>query len=60
MAKRYHSDATAAIHETMEALHEVGAIDKQVMRNFDASCLIAAETISPETVKAFRPCETEH
>ena len=25
----------AAIHETMDALHEVGAIDKQTMREFD-------------------------
>ena len=29
MAIQYRSDALAAIHETMEALHEVGAIEKQ-------------------------------
>jgi putative transcriptional regulator len=28
MSKKYRSDAMAAIHETMEALHDVGAIDK--------------------------------
>jgi hypothetical protein len=27
MSKNYRSDAMAAIHETMEALHDVGAID---------------------------------
>ena len=25
MTMKYHSDAFAAIHETMEALHEIGA-----------------------------------
>jgi DNA-binding transcriptional regulator YiaG len=29
------SGAFAAIHEMMEGLHEVGAIDKQTMREFD-------------------------
>ena len=28
MPKKYRSDALAAIHETMEALHEIGAVDK--------------------------------
>ena len=35
MTKKYRSDAFAAIHETMEALHGVGAIDRQTMREFD-------------------------
>lgn len=38
MAKQYRSDAMASIHETMEALQEVGAIDKQTMRAFDEAC----------------------
>lgn len=29
----------ASIHETMEALHEVSAIDKRTMRHFDDACL---------------------
>jgi DNA-binding transcriptional regulator YiaG len=32
MSKKYRSDAMAAIHETMEALHDVGAVGKQAMR----------------------------
>jgi len=32
MPKKYRSDAFAAIHETMEALHDVGAVNKQTMR----------------------------
>lgn len=58
MAKKYRSDAMAAIHETMEALHEVGAVDKQTMRDFDESCLTTTETIPPEAIRALR--EREH
>ncbi len=32
MSKRYRRDAMAAIHETMEALREIGAVGKQTMR----------------------------
>ena len=32
MSKKYRIEAMAAIHETMETLHDVGAIDKQTMR----------------------------
>ena len=39
MTEKYRSDAFAAIHETMEGLHEVGAINKQTMREFDEACL---------------------
>lgn len=42
MGKKYPSDAMAAIHETLEALHDVGAIDKKTMRRFDDGCLSSA------------------
>lgn len=58
MAKQYRSDALAAIHETMEALHEVGAIDKQTMSDFDATCLTPVKTLTPEEIRALR--EREH
>ncbi|KAA6184144.1 DNA-binding transcriptional regulator [Thiohalocapsa marina] len=58
MAKQYRSDAMASIHETMEALHEVGAIDKQTMRQFDDACLTPVESLSPEAIRALR--EREH
>lgn len=54
MAKRYKSDAFAAIHETMEALHEIGAIDKETMREFDETCLTPVRTLSPEEIKTIR------
>lgn len=58
MAKKYRSEAYAAIHETMEALHEVGAIDKQTLRGFDESCLTPALPMPPERIRALR--EREH
>jgi putative transcriptional regulator len=48
----------ASIHETMEALQEVGAIDKQTMREFDEACLTPVEPLSPEAIRALR--EREH
>jgi putative transcriptional regulator len=54
MAKKYRTEAFAAIHETMEALHEVGAIDKQTMREFDQACLTPIHTPSPEEIKLIR------
>jgi len=58
MAKKYRSDALAAIHETMEALHEIGAVDKQTMREFDESCLAPVQVMSPEEIRELR--EREH
>jgi len=57
MSKKYRSDAMAAIHETMEALHAVGAIDKQTMRRFDNACLTPIRPLKPEEIKAIRDRE---
>lgn len=54
MPKKYRSDALAAIHETMEALHEVGAVDRQTMREFDETCLTPIQVMLPEQIKALR------
>ena len=54
MPKKYRSDALAAIQETMEALHEVGAVDRQTMREFDETCLTPIEVMLPEQIKALR------
>ena len=58
MAKKYRSEALGAIHETMQALHEVGAIDKQTMREFDSTCLTSVLPMPPERIRALR--EREH
>lgn len=57
MTKKYRSDAFAAIHETMEALHEAGAVTKQTMREFDAACLTPVEELSPEDIRQLRQRE---
>jgi putative transcriptional regulator len=58
MSKKYRSEAMGAIHETMEALHEVGAIDKHTMRHFDTACLTPIRPLKPKQIKAIR--EREH
>jgi len=58
MSKKYPSDAMAAIHETMEALHDGGVIDKQTMRRFDNACLTPIRSLRPREIKAIR--EREH
>ncbi len=58
MSKKYRSDAMAAIYETMEALHDIKAIDKQTMRRFDDACLTPIRPLTPQEIKAIR--EREH
>jgi putative transcriptional regulator len=58
MSKKYRSDALAAIHEAMEALHKVGAIGKQTMRGFDDACLTPVQPLSAKQIKVLR--EREH
>jgi len=47
-SKNYRSDAFEAIHETAQGLFEIGAIDKQTMRDFDQSCLVKITEILPQ------------
>jgi len=42
----------AAIYETMEALHHIGAIGKQAMRGFDDACLTPIRPMKPEEITA--------
>ncbi len=58
MSKQYRSDAMASIHEMMEALHEVGAIDKQTMRHSNNACLTPVRAMSPDEIKEIS--EREH
>ena len=54
MNKKYRSQAFASIHETMEALNEVGALDKQTMKEFDDACLTPIQDLNPTEIKAIR------
>jgi len=55
--KQYKSEAFAAIHETMDALHQIGAINKKTMRDFDAACLADLPEMEPEEIRALRERE---
>ena len=58
MTKKHCSDAFAAIHETMGALHGVGTIDVQTMHEFDTNGLMPVQAMPPERIRALR--EREH
>ncbi len=55
--QQYKSEAFAAIHETMDALHQIGAINKQTMREFDAACLEPVAAMGPDEIRALRDRE---
>lgn len=55
--KNYCSEALVAIHETMEALHDTGAVDKRTMREFDAACLAPEQVLSASHIKSLRERE---
>jgi len=57
VSKKYRSEAMAALHETMQALHDVGAIDKKTMRRFDVACLTPIRPLKPKQIKAIRERE---
>jgi putative transcriptional regulator len=54
MKKKYRNQAFASIHETMEALHDIGALDKQTMREFDEACLTPIRDLNPDQIKEIR------
>ena len=55
--KQYKSEAFAAIHETMDSLHQIGAVDKKTMRNFDSACLQTIPEIKPKAIRELRKRE---
>ena len=57
MTKRYRSDALAALHESLGALHDIGAIDKRTLREFDEACLSPVLPMAPEDIRALRERE---
>ena len=39
LARRYKNPVSEALHRSATALHTVGALDAQTLRNFDISCI---------------------
>ena len=52
--RKCKSDAFEAIHASANALHRVDAISKTTLREFDETCLTAAEEIAPQQIKKIR------
>ena len=54
MTHKYRSEALAAVHETAEALRDIGAIDKQTMREFDEACLTPVRVLTADEIRSIR------
>jgi len=52
--RKFRSRLSEAIHETAAGLHRAGLLDKETMREFDASCLTAVAALSPKEIVALR------
>lgn len=57
MTQPYRAEALGAIHETMVALHEIGAINKVTMREFDEACIQPVPELNPEAIRSLRERE---
>lgn len=55
MAKKFKSEALESIHESAQALFEVGALTKATMREFDEDCIaeVPAE-MKPAQIREIR------
>lgn len=54
MAKRYSSNALAAVHETALGLKEAGVLSKRTMKEFDELCLTQVERLSAAQIRRIR------
>lgn len=57
MPKKYKSSALAALHESMQGLHDIGIINTRTMHRFDDSCLTPVEEMTPEEIAEMRTKE---
>jgi putative transcriptional regulator len=54
---QYRSEALGSIHETMNALYEIGAISKVTMHEFDELCLEPVLGLKQEEIRTLRERE---
>lgn len=54
MVQKYRSKIAGAMHRSMADLHEIGAVSKATMREFDRRCLTQIEALSGEEIRAIR------
>ncbi len=53
-ARRYKDDVSEALHRSASALHGVGALDPQTMRNFDLACIEAPAAWDKQKIQRLR------
>jgi putative transcriptional regulator len=53
-SQKFKSDALEAVHSAASALHQVGAINKATMRDYDLLALAPAPEIAPAQIKRLR------
>ncbi len=53
----YRSEIACAVHEMIEGFHKVGVVAKTTLREFDEACLIRADALAPEEIRALRERE---
>lgn len=51
---KFKSNISAALHSSATMLHQVGALDKATMRDFDARHLAVSPEIAPAQIKQLR------
>ena len=54
MPRKYKSKIAGAMHRSIADLHEIGAVDKKTMREFDQRCLTKIETLTAAEIRAIR------
>jgi len=56
MAKesKYKSEVSEAVHSTVAGMYRAGTIDKETMRGFDESCLVAPPVLEPRAIRRLR------
>ena len=52
--RKFKSDAFEAIHSAVEGMYAAGTVDKETMRTFDESCLVAPHQLTPGEIKSLR------
>jgi putative transcriptional regulator len=57
MAKKYRSNALAAVHETALGLNEAGVLSKRTMKEFNELCLTPVERLSAVQIRRIRTRE---
>jgi putative transcriptional regulator len=54
MKRSYRSKALASVHEIATSLADVGVMDRQTLKEFDAMCLTPIKALSPAQIRNIR------